>query len=298
MMKYDVIVIGGSFGGISAALQLVRARRDVLLIDAGLPRNRFSPTVHGFLGQDGKSPRHIIEDAMRQLQAYPTIEFVHGEAISTEVVDNGFRVYLQDGQSHTARRLILAIGLRDELPPLPGLQERWGITTLVCPYCHGYEVAGQKLGVLANHPMAPRHALTIKDWGPTTYFTQGRFEPSAEDADQMEAHGIHIERSPIVALLGEGQDLECVKLSDGRNVPVQALFTMPHSYLASPLAEQLGCTITQGPAGPYISTDEGKQTSVPGVYAAGDAANAMYNSTLASASGVLAGISVHHSLMG
>lgn len=295
-MSYDAIVVGGSFAGLSAAMQLARARRRVLLIDAGQPRNRFAEASHGFFGQDGKPPHDILREAARQLSAYPTVRIVQGEAIGASQVDSGFTVALNDGREEEAARLVLATGVRDELPPIPGMQERWGKTVLHCPYCHGYEVAGQILGVLANNPLSAHQAVLLPDWGPTTFFTQGLFEPDAEQAAHLAGRGVRIERTPVVELLGNAPDLEAVRLADGRIIPLQALFTASKVHMASPLAEQLGCAFDQGPLGPYIRVDDKKETTVAGVYAAGDAAAPMHNATLASAGGVLAGVGAHQSL--
>ncbi|MBW8724084.1 MAG: NAD(P)/FAD-dependent oxidoreductase [Inquilinus limosus] len=297
-MVHDVIVVGGSFAGLSAAMQLARARRRVLVIDAGRPRNRFAAAAHGFLGQDGKPPREIQQEALRQLLAYPTVAFVEGEAVSARRTDSGFAVALADAGEAAATCLILAIGMADELPPIPGLQERWGATVLHCPYCHGYEVAGRPLGVLANHALSTHQAGMLPDWGPTTYFTQGEFEPDPAQAAYLAGRGVSIERSPVVELLGAAPDLEAVRLADGRVVRVAALFTAARMRLASPLAEQLGCALDDGPLGPRLRVDDFKQTTVPGVFAAGDAATPMHNATLASASGVMAGVCAHRSLMG
>ncbi len=292
----DAIIVGGSFAGLSAAMQLARARRRVLVIDAGRPRNRFAEASHGFLGQDGKPPHEIMREAARQLLAYPTVELVQGEALTASKGDGGFTVALADGREERAARLVLATGLKDELPPIPGMQERWGVTVLHCPYCHGYEVRDRALGVLAALPQSAHQATLIPDWGPTTYFTQGVFEPDEEQAARLAARGVRIERTPVVELLGKTPELEAVRLSDGRVVPLGAVFTAPRTSMASPLAEQLGCAFEEGPTGPYLRVDDWKATTVPGVYAAGDAASPMHNATLASAAGVLAGIGAHQSL--
>ncbi len=297
-MPYDAIVVGGSFAGLSAAMQLARARRRVLVMDAGLPRNRFAEASHGFLGQDGKPPYDILREAVRQLSAYPTVGFVQGEATGASRVDGGFTVAMADGREERAARLVLATGVRDELPPIPGMRERWGRTVLHCPYCHGYEVAGRALGVLASPslPLSVHQATLIPDWGPTTFFTQGLFELDEEQAAQLAGRGVQVERTPVVELLGDAPALEAVRLADGRVLPLQAVFTPPNVHMASPLAEELGCEIEQGPLGPYIRVDDRKQTTVAGVYAAGDAAAPIHNATLASAAGVLAGVGAHQSL--
>lgn len=297
-MAHDVIVVGGSYAGLSAAMQLARARRDVLVIDAGLPRNRFAAAGHGFLGQDGRAPRDILRDALRQLQAYPTVRVIHGEATGARGQEGAFVVTLADGSEEECARLVLATGVSDELPPIPGMTERWGVTVLHCPYCHGYEVAGSPLGVVAAHPMSVHQARLIPDWGPTTYFTQGLFEPDAEEAADLERRGVSIERSPVAELIGDTPALEGVRLADGREVAVAALFVASTVRDASPLAQMLGCATTDAPMGAHVQVDEWKQTSVPGVFAAGDAAAAMHNATLASAAGVMAGVGAHRSLLG
>lgn len=296
-MHYDVIIIGGSFAGLSAAMQLARAHRQVLLVDAARPRNRYAAHAHGFLGQDGVPPQEIVANARAQLARYPTVSFLDGEAIQALAQDGGFAVVMAGGEQVRGARLILATGMRDELPPLPGLQARWGQTVLHCPYCHGFEVAGEPLGVLAAHPMSVHQAMLLPDWGPTTYFTQGQFEPSPEDARHLAARGVHVERTPVVALLGDAPALTGVVLDDGREVPLRALFVASRVHMASPLAGQLGCEFDEGPLGPVIRVDDMKQTTVPGVFAAGDASTPMSNATLASASGVMAGVCAHRSLV-
>jgi thioredoxin reductase len=295
--QHDVIVVGGSFAGLSAAMQLARARRNVLIIDTGLPRNRFASHAHGFFGQDGKPPAEIIREAASQLAAYPTVQWIKGEAVTAQRTDKAFSVALSDGRIASASRLILATGVRDELPAIPGLQERWGMTALHCPYCHGYEVRDRRLGVLGNHPLSAYQALLIPDWGPTTYFTQGTFEPDAGQLTHLAARNVRIERSPVVELLGQAPHLEALRLADGRVVAIDALFVAPRTRMNSTLAEQLGCAFDDAPLGPVIRVDDLKQTTVEGVYAAGDVSNKMTNATFASAAGVAAGVGAHHSLV-
>ncbi|MGG1947764.1 NAD(P)/FAD-dependent oxidoreductase [Trinickia sp. NRRL B-1857] len=296
--QYDVIVVGGSFAGLSAAMQLARARRRVQLIDAGKPRNRFASHAHGFFGQDGVPPSEIVASATRQLLKYPTVSLVKGEAKRAYSVAGGFRVELADGATQEARRLILATGIQDKLPEaLPGLAARWGISVLHCPYCHGYEVGDRRLGVLATHPNSIHQALLIPDWGPTTWFTQGIVEPSEQDAALLQARGVTIESTPVAEILGEAPAMNAVRLVDGREVPIDALFVGARTEMASDLAGQLGCAIDEGPFGQVIRVDEWKETSVPGVFAAGDVSTAMTNATFASASGVMAGVAAHRSLI-
>jgi thioredoxin reductase len=292
-MMYDVIVVGGSFAGLSAALQLARARQHVLVIDAGFPRNRFADAAHGFLGQDGRAPAAIMREARCQLQRYPTVEMLVGEAQNVAAIEDGFAIGLANGGERRARRLVLATGVSDQLPAIPGMKERWGATVLHCPYCHGYEVRDHPLGVIATQALSAHQAVLVPDWGPTTYFTQGQFEPDAADLQAFAARGIIVERTPVVELLGEAPALDGVRLADGRIVELAAVFTAPRTSPATPLASQLGCAHEDGPTGPYVKVDQGGATTVSGVWAAGDAAMPMHNATLASAAGVLAGVGAH-----
>ncbi|SDC47280.1 NAD(P)/FAD-dependent oxidoreductase [Paraburkholderia lycopersici] len=295
--QFDVIVVGGSFAGLSAAMQLARARRRVLVVDGKSPRNRFAAHSHGFFGQDGKSPADIVSEATAQLAKYPTVEIVTAEAKEARRADEQFVVTLNDARSFKGSRILLATGVRDELPALPGLQERWGVSVLHCPYCHGYEVADKKLGVLATNALSVHQALLIPDWGPTTFFTQGIIEESADDAALLKGRNVLIERSPVVEVLGDAPDLTGLRLADGRVVAIDALFVGPRTHMASSLAEQLGCDFDEGPMGPVIHVNDLKQTSVPGVFAAGDAATAWANASFAAAAGVAAGVATHRSLI-
>lgn len=295
--SYDAIIVGGSFAGLAAALQLVRARRQVLVIDAGLRRNRFAHAAHGFLGQDRRPPAAIIQDARTQLEAYPTLTIVNGSAEHAQQADSGFEITLTDSTRYSASRLILATGVVDQLPDIAGLQERWGVTVAHCPYCHGYEVAGKRLGVLASHPRFFHSAKLIQEWGPITLFTNGQFtlEPGQEQA--LLAGGMIIETSPVTSLEGPGQSLAGVRLADGRLVEIDTLFVASKTHQSSPLAAQLGCTFDEGFSGPIVRVDAFQQTTVQGVYAAGDAARAATNITFAVSDGTWAGISVHQSLI-
>ena len=297
-MSYDVIIIGGSFAGMSAAMQLARARRPILVVDSGMPRNRFAAAAHGFLGQDGVAPAAIMREALRQLSAYPTVDFVHGRVAAARGEIDRFEVEMEDGAVHAARRLVLATGVADTLPDIPGLAERWGVSVMHCPYCHGYEVRDRRIGVLANHPMAAHQALMLPDWGSTTFFTQGLVEIDADLAARLAGRGVQVETTPIVAVLGDGQEIAAVRLADDRVASLEAIFTAPQTAPASPLAQQLGCAFEDGMTGRHVKLEPGQQrTSVPGVYSAGDGASPMHNATLASAAGVMAGIGAHQSLI-
>lgn len=292
----DAVVIGGSFAGLSAALQLARARRTVAVIDDGAPRNRFAARSHGFFAQDGTPPLQLIAAARERVQAYPTVHFVRGRALRANRGGDGFSVALDDGRTLAARRLLLAIGVQDTFPDIDGLAPRWGASVLHCPYCHGYEEAGRRLGVLFAGPASVHHALLIKEWGPTTLLLNGQPLDDAE-AGRLRAHGIAIEPAAVQALEGPQLQLNAVRFADGRSLPLDALFVAPRVRIGHELVDSLGCELIDGPFGPMLRVDEMKQTSVPGVYAAGDAAHLRHNATFASADGVLAGVSLHHSLI-
>jgi thioredoxin reductase/SAM-dependent methyltransferase len=296
-MHYDVIVVGGSFAGLASALYLARARRTVRVIDSGLPRNRFAAHSHGFLTQDGRAPADILTDARAQVAAYPTVQFISGNASSAESTATGFAVTLASGERMTSDRLVLAFGVTDELPALPGLAARWGHTVLHCPYCHGYEVRGQALGVLASSPMSVHQAQLVAEWGPTTFFLNGIEPLDAEVLTSLALPGVTIEDVPVAALEGEGTSLSHVCLDDGRIVPLDALFIGAPTRLNSPIAEQLGCAIGDGMSGPMITVDAFQQTTVPGVFAAGDIARAGHSVSWAVADGVMAGVAAHRSLV-
>ncbi len=296
-MLYDVVVVGGSFAGLAAATQLGRARRSVVVVDAGQPRNRFSPAAHGILGHDGKPPAEILGQALHELERYRTVSVVQGVAVNACAVEEGFQLTLQDGRTLQGRQLILAYGVRDILPELPGLAERWGRTVLHCPYCHGFELDQQPMGVLARNEMAFHAAMLLPDWGPTTLFTQGGFHPTDEQHQALAARGVRIETTLITGLLGDAPGLDGVCLQDGRVIPVSGLFVAPLLQPSADLAQQLGCTMASGPMGELVEVDPLQKTSRAGVYAAGDMASAMSNATLSAAAGVRAAASAHFSLV-
>jgi thioredoxin reductase len=295
-MKHDAIIVGGGFAGLAAATYLARARRSVRVLDTGKPRNRFADASHGFLGHDGSDPRHILATARKQLLAYPSVELIEAEASFAQADGDGFSVLLDTGEEIAARKLILAFGLRDELPDLPGLEERWGKTVLHCPYCHGIEFSDEELGVLYRTSMSVHFAKLITEWGPTTLYLNGA-ELAEGEAAALAERGVKVEPAPVARLVGERSGLSAVELVDRRQSPLAALYVAPRSCFASPLAEQLGVEIEEGPLGPTIRTDGDKMTSVPGLYAAGDIARAPHSVSWAVADGVTAGTSAHRALV-
>ena len=296
-MEYDVIIIGGSFAGLTAAMQLARARRAVLVLDTGAPRNRFAASSHGFPGQDGRRPADIQADLVAELASYPTVTLRNTAAATARRDGAGFHVTLSDDTETTAQRLVLAYGVRDSLPDLPGVSARWGVSVLHCPYCHGYELNRQPVGVLAQDELAMHQAVLLPDWGATTLFTQGAFTPAPEQARLLATRGVQVEHTPVERLVGTEPALDAVRLVDGREIPLAGLFLAPRTTPACDLAEQLGCATEDGPTGPYLGVDAMQGTSVAGVFAAGDLASPMPNATLAAAAGVMAGAAAHRSLI-
>lgn len=296
-MRHDAIIIGGSFAGLSAALYIARARRSVCVIDTGSPRNRFAAHSHGFFAQDGSAPGAMLATARSQVAAYPTTTFIEGEAIGVASAPDGFSVELATGDVLEGARLVLAFGVSDVLPDIPGLAERWGHSVLHCPYCHGYEFSGQRLGVLHVSPMSLHQALLIAEWGPTTLYLNGAAAPDDAALAQLQKRGVAIEPAPVTALHGDGQRLSSIELADGRMSHADALYLGPRTRLNSEIAEHLGCAMEEGPFGSIIRTDAQKMTTVPGVYAAGDITRGAHNVTWACADGVMAGVALHRSLI-
>jgi thioredoxin reductase len=289
----DAIVIGGSYAGLSAALQLARARRRVLVIDAGVRRNRFASASHGFLGHDGRAPGDIAADGRAQLLAYPNVRWLDDTAAQVVAEDGGFRVSTAEGLAEHARKLVLATGVVDELPLIEGLAERWGRGVFHCPYCHGYELDQGRIGVLAVGPLSIHHALMLPDWGSTTFFLNDAFVPDDAQRAALVARGVTVEAGAVARLT----DTATVELRDGRRFAMDGLFTASRTHIASPVAAQLGCAMDEGPMGAFIRTDAMQATSVPGVFACGDAARAAGNVAISVGAGAMAGAATHQSLM-
>lgn len=245
-MGQDVIIIGGSFAGLSAAMYIARARRSVCIVDTGVPRNRFAAQSHGFFAQDGSQPGTMLATARSQVAAYPTATFIEGKAVSATREPDGFKVKLAMDEVLESARLVLAFGISDELPAIPGLAERWGKTVLHCPYCHGFEFSGQRLGVLNVSPRSLHQAMLIAEWGPTTLYLNGASEPDDASLAQLQKRGVAIERAPVRALHGEGAELSAIELMDGRTSEVDALYLGPRTRLNSEIAQQLGCALDEG----------------------------------------------------
>ncbi|WP_028647996.1 NAD(P)/FAD-dependent oxidoreductase [Nocardiopsis sp. CNT312] len=277
---YDVIVVGGGAAGLSAALTLGRARRSVLVVDSGLPRNAPADGLHAYLGREGTAPEDFLRTARTEVAGYG-VRVTSGEAVSASREEEGFRVALAAGGSALGRRLLVATGLVDELPELPGLSRLWGRSVIHCPYCHGWEVRDRRIGVLSTGPFSLHQAFTWHQWSPqVTLFTHTGPEPGDEDRERLAALGITVVSGKVTALEEERDELRGVRLEDGRVVSLDVLsiaprFTVHASFLEplglKPVEEQMhGHTI-----GEVIRTDPTGATGVPGVWAAGNVTSPM-----------------------
>lgn len=290
---YDAIIVGGSYAGLAAGLPLARARRNILVIDAGQRRNRYAEHSHGFLTQDGTPAADIAARGRAQLMAYRTVDWLDAKVANVVAADDGFRVDVEGMAPREARRIVLATGVSDQLPEVPGLAERWGRHVFHCPYCHGYELNEGRIGVLASSALAMHVALMLPDWGTTTLFLNGAFEPDAEQLQALAARGVRVERSRVQRIEGR---LDLV-LQGGHVVKLDGLFATPRISPASPIAATLGCDMDEGPMGRTVRTDAMKATSVAGVYACGDVARPGGSVSLAVGDGAIAGAAAHQSLI-
>ncbi|MEO0636959.1 MAG: NAD(P)/FAD-dependent oxidoreductase [Pseudomonadota bacterium] len=296
MERFDVVVVGGSFAGMSAALQLARARRSVRLFDTRKPRNRFAASAHGFIGHDGRTPTEIQDLGRGNLAVYPTVD-VHEAAVTSIKPDDGvFIVEAHDMGPICASRIILAYGLRDELPAIEGLEEAWGRNVMQCPYCHGYEVRDQKLGVLYTSEASLHQIKLTPDWSPHVSLFLNGHDVSSDDLSDAQERGIAIVPDPVRSIELDQGRMRAVQLPDG-SYDLDGLFLITRTHQATDLASQLGCALEDGPFGPSVTVDNLQETSVPGVYAAGDIARPIHTSVWAAADGISAGVFCHQSLL-
>jgi thioredoxin reductase len=295
---HDVIIIGGSYAGISAAFPLARARREVLILDAGARRNRFAVAAHGFFGQDGVAPDVVAARGKQEVLAYPTVTWRDEEARSARREGDAFVIVTAHGDVR-GRRLVLATGVVDGLPAVPGVRERWGRTVFHCPYCHGYELDRGTLGVLATSEHSLIQAALVAEWAPrgdTTLFLTPDVTATAEQLADLDARGVHVEREAVVAV--EGDDHARVRVADGRTFDLAGLFIATRMDVAGSLGADLGCVVETHPLGSFYQTDPmTKETTVPGVFACGDAGLPMGALPFAVADGFRAGVGAHRSLV-
>lgn len=289
MQPHDTAIVGGSFAGLSAALYLARARRRVVLFDHGLTRNRFAHAAQGFLGQDGRSPDAIRMAGRADVLTYPSVTLIEARVDTLTRTETGF---LLNDDTH-ATRVILAHGMRDILPDIPGLSKGWGQSVLQCPYCHGYERADQPTGVLMTGPSALHHIRMLADWTDDLAFFANCHTLAAEDRTVITARGIPIHDAPVARVHTQAGQRADVELADGTRVARTTLYITTRQEPSCDLAVQIGCRMLDGPLGPYVAVDALQQTSQPGVYAAGDLCRPMYGAVFAAADGARAGVSAH-----
>jgi thioredoxin reductase len=293
--QFEVVIIGGSYAGLSAALALGRAIRQVLVLDGGQPCNRTTPHTHNFLTQDGRAPGELAAQAKAQVLAYPTVQFCSELAVAAQGKDNEFTVTTATGRVVQARKLLFATGVRDLLPDLPGYAECWGISVIHCPYCHGYEYRGQPTGILLNGDVAFEQARLLRQWtDQLTIFTNGASVIQDEHRQQLVAMRVNVEEAPVQALKHQGGFLTNVVLADARQLPLTTLYARPAFEQHCTLSHALGCTQTE--AG-HIAVDGFQKTSRAGIYAAGDATALLRAVSQAVATGGVAGVMLNHELL-
>ncbi|WP_033325025.1 NAD(P)/FAD-dependent oxidoreductase [Streptomyces yerevanensis] len=298
--RYEVVVVGGGAAGLSAALVLGRARRQVLVVDAGEPRNAPAAHMQGYLSRDGMSPAEFLAEGRREIQRYG-VELVRDRAADVARDDAGeFDVTLESGRTVHARRLVVATGLADELPTVPGVAERFGRDVLHCPYCHGWEVRDQAFGVLATSVMSVHQALMVTQWSKDVSFflhTVAESELSDEDLRHLAAAGVNVVPGEVAALVVSDDRLTGVRLADGSEHERSVVFVAPRAVPRTGLLEQLGADLEETPFGVYAAVDEAGRTSVPGVWAAGNAVGFSEQVINAAALGYRAGAMINGDLL-
>lgn len=287
---FDVIIIGGSYSGLASAMALGRARKDVLVIDSGMPCNRQTPYSHNFLTQDGKAPGIIAAIGREQVLQYNTVTFVNGFAEKGNRTDDSFEIQLVSGETFEGRKLIFATGIHDTLPEIEGLPESWGISVLHCPYCHGYEVKDEKTGILGNGDQGFEMTRLISNWTQDlTLYTNGPSKLSVEQKAKLDHYQIHIVEKEIKELSHENGYIHHILFKDNTSTPIKALYAKAHFEQHSKIPESLGCELTDEG---YLKIDALFETTVKGVYACGDNVSPTRTVANAVAMGTATGISV------
>lgn len=292
---FDAIIIGGSFSGLSAALALGRARMRVLVIDANEPCNAQVPHAHNLLTRDGEPPHEIRAKARADVAKYPTVHWHDGRATQASGTDGAFVVRTDDGRAHHGRKLLLALGVRDQLPAIPGLTECWGISAAACPFCHGYEVADAPIAMLGNGPEVGAHVPLFRQWSrDLRLLTNGAATITPEQRAQLGELGISIDETAVSHLEHVDGVLHALHFSDGRRLPLSALFLRPTSVAPMMFAEALGCTVLSTG---LLQVDPMQRTTVPGVFASGDCTSPMRSLSAAIAGGTMAGAAIVHAFV-
>jgi thioredoxin reductase len=266
--KFDVIIIGGSYAGLATGMGLGRALRSVLIIDSGMPANRYTPHSHNFLTHDGQTPAEIAAIAKKQVKGYDTVIMIDGQVVKAEKAGGGFFVALGDGSTYYASNLVFATGIIDVFPDIPGFAECWGKSVLHCPYCHGYEVRNVPTGILGNGEYAFEFGSLISNWtSDLTIYTNGPSTLADDQRTRLLSHDIRIVEDRIARLGNDRGYLDQIAFANGRVETIQALYARPAFKQHSDLPESLGCEISDDG---YIKVDSAQRTTVAGIYACGD----------------------------
>ncbi len=300
--RYDVVIVGGGAAGLSAALVLGRARRRVLVVDAGSPRNAPAAHMQGFLSRDGMSPKELLAVGREEIARY-CVELVDDTVTGLESIEGdvgspaevAFRVHLERHPDVDARRLLVTTGVSDDIPDLPGVRERWGRDLLHCPYCHGWEVRDEPLGVLGTIPGSVQHALLVRQWSDDVTFFVHTYELTDSERRELTARGVAVVSGEVAGLVVVDDHLTGVELVDGRVVDRAAVFVRPgiHPHPDGLLAG-LGCD--HDDAG-FVTTDRTGRTSVAGVWAAGNVADPRAQVITAAGAGSAAAIAINNGLV-
>ena len=291
---FNVIIIGGSYSGLSAAMALGRALRNVLIIDSGKPCNAQTPHSHNFITQDGETPKAISDKAKSQVLEYKTVKLLNDLVIDASKSESGFGIATQSGSTFTTEQLVFATGVKDRMPNIKGFAECWGISVIHCPYCHGYEVKQERTGILANGDAAYHYAQLISNWtNDLTIFTNGASTLTLEQINTIKKHNITIVEKNIASLEHQDGHLKHVVFTDGSNFPLKAIYARPDFEQHCKLPEQLGCELTeQG----HIKVDMLQNTTVPNISACGDCTTPMRAVSFAVALGTVAGAAVNNKM--
>jgi thioredoxin reductase len=296
--EYDVVVVGGGAAGLNGALMLARSRRSVVVIDAGEPRNAPAAGVHGLLGRDGMPPAELLELGRAEVRSYGG-HVVAGRVNDVARNDDGFAVLLADGRTVRTRRLLVTTGLVDQLPDVAGLRERWGRDVVHCPYCHGWEVRDQAIGVLGSGPMSVHQALLFSQLSDdVVYFAHTR-PPTSEEAAQLAARDIPVVDGDVSALQIKDDRLVGVRLTDGTVIPREAVAVASRMVARSDVLTGLGLDAVEHPsgAGEYIPADAAGRTDVAGVWVAGNVTDLSAQVGAAAAAGAMAGAQIYADLI-
>ena len=295
--KWDVIVVGGGVAGLSAALTLGRALRRVLVIDAGEPRNRFATHMHAVLGNEGSDPAALLRRGREELSAYD-VSLRAGAVQRVESADDGVIAHLANGESAFGRAMIAATGLSDDLPNIAGLAELWGTGVLHCPYCHGWEVRGQRLAVLGTSPMSLHQAELIRQWSDRLTFFTANVGPLTPDVEaRLRARDIKLVDTPVAEILSDDGRLTGVRLADGEHIKLDAVFTAPIPRPHDKFLESVGLERTEYPMGSFITVDPAGRTSHPRIWAIGNVVNPPANVPMSIGAGSMTGGAVNMALV-